>query len=367
MTTHPLASLSLSDAIAMQFRLVDIIHRHFDGHQALEAGDYGAVPGLGRPHATAKVEAVIAELFGAEDAALVAGAGTGAIRAALMASLSPGASVLVHAVPMYATTGVTFRAMGIDRRGVDLNDREARQKALSEGPTMVYLQHARQMLEDSFDTAKIIAEARRLAPDATIMIDDNYTIMTVPRSGIEIGADLSAFSVFKLLGEAGVGCVMGRGDLIARVRDDAYSGGSKIQGPPAVASLRQMVYAPVALAIQAQVVDEVVERLNSGEVPGVRRAFRANHQECSLLAELEEPLVSRVLDVAWHHGATVYPVGSQSRHETAVMVYRLSRAMCEADPAMAERMLRVNPFRAGADTIVRVLRASVEDARRVEA
>jgi hypothetical protein len=366
-TTHPLPSLSLSEAMDMQFRLVDIIHRHFDGREALEAGDYGAVPGLGRPHSTAKVEAVLAEFFGAEDAALVAGAGTGAIRAALMASLQPGASVLVHNVPMYATTGVTFRAMGIDRRGVDLNDRDARRKALAEGPTMVYLQHARQMLEDSFDTAEVIAEARELAPNALVMVDDNYTIMTVPKSGVEIGSDLSAFSIFKLLGEAGVGCVMGRGDLIAKVRDDAYSGGSKIQGPPAVASLRQMVYAPVSYAIQAQVADEVVERLNAGEVPGIQRAYRANHQECALLAELDEPLVSRVLDVAWKHGATVYPVGSQSRHETAVMVYRLSRAMCEADPAMAERMLRVNPFRAGADTIVRVLRASIEDARRAGA
>jgi hypothetical protein len=364
MTTHPLPALTLPEAIQMQFRLVDIIQRHFDGREALQAGDYGGVPGLGRPHATAKVEAVLAEMFGAEDATLVAGAGTGAIRAALMASLSPGDAVLVHDVPMYATTGVTFRAMGIDRRGVDLNDGEARRKALQQQPTMVYLQHARQMLEDSFDTAEVIAEARELAPDALVMVDDNYTVMTVPKTGVELGADLSAFSLFKLLGEPGVGCVMGRRDLIDKVRDDAYSGGSKIQGPPAVASLRQMVYAPVAQAIQAQVVDEVIQRLNAGEVPGIVRAHRSNHQECTLLAELDGPLVAKVLDVAWMHGATTYPVGSQSRHETGVFVYRLSRAMCEADQAMAERMLRVNPFRAGPDTVIRVLTASLADAQR---
>lgn len=361
-TTHPLDQLSLPDAMAMQFRLVDIIHRHFDGQSALAAGDYGAVPSLGRPRATATVEAVLAELFGAEDAALVAGAGTGAIRAALMANLRPGASVMVHDVPMYATTDVTFRSMGINRWGVDFNNSDARHAMLERGPDMVYLQHARQMLEDSFDTEEIIAEARRIAPQAVVMVDDNYTIMTVPRSGIELGADLSAFSLFKLLGEAGVGCVMGRADLVAKVRDDAYSGGSKIQGPPAVASLRQMVYAPVALAIQAQVVDEVVGRLNDGEVPGVRRAFRANHQECALLVELTDTTVAEVLDVAWKHGATTYPVGSQSRHETSVMVYRLSRAMCEADPVLAESMLRVNPFRAGADTVIRVLDSSLRDA-----
>lgn len=362
MTTHPLPALTLSEAIQTQFRLVDVIHRHFDGHEALQAGDFGGVPGLGRPHATAKVEAVLAEMFGVEDATLVVGAGTGAIRAALMAALPPGASVLVHDVPMYATTGVTFRAMGIRRLVADFNDCDARRAALMRRPDMVYLQHARQMLEDSFDTAEVIAEARELAPDALILVDDNYTIFTVPKSGVELGADLSAFSLFKLLGEPGVGCVLGRDDLIAKLRDDAYSGGSKIQGPTAVASLRQMVYAPVALAIQAQVVDEVVARINAGEVPGVRRAHRANHQECSVLAELDDALVGQVLEVAWHHGATTYPVGAQSRHETAVFIYRLSRAMCEADPAMAARMLRVNPFRSGADTVIRVLTAAVAEA-----
>lgn len=362
MTTHPLVVLTLSEAMQTQFRLVDIIHRHFDGHQALQAGDFGGVPGIGRPLATAAVEAVLAEMFGAEDASLVAGAGTGAIRVALMAVLSPSARVLVHDVPMYATTAVTFRAMGLRRLGVDFNDRDARRQALAQQPDMVYLQHARQMLEDSFDTAEVIAEAGELAPDALILVDDNYTIFSVPKSGVELGADISAFSLFKLLGEPGVGCVMGRGDAIAKVRDDAYSGGSKIQGPVAVTSLRQMVYAPVALAIQAQVRDKVVERINAGEVAGIRQAHRANHQECTLLAELDEPVVAKVLDVAWHHGATTYPVGAQSKHETAVFVYRLSRAMCEADPAMAERMLRINPLRSGPDTVIRVLRGAVAEA-----
>lgn len=365
--THPLRQLTLEEAKQFQFRLVDLIHRHFDGREALEAGDYGAPPELGRSRATAKVESVLAECFHAEDAALVTGAGTGAIRAALMAVLDPGATVLLHDFPMYATTAVTFRAMGLERWAVDLNDRRERTGVMRRQPAMVYLQHSRQRLDDAFDTAEIIAEARELAPEATILVDDNYTMMQVPESGVELGAHLSAFSLFKLFGEPGVGCVLGRGDLVQRIRDDAYSGGSKVQGPAAVATLKSIVYAPVALAVQSEVVEEVLERLNAGEVPGVRRAEPGNHQERSVLIELEEPIAKRVLDVAWRRGAAPYPVGSQSRFETNVLIYRLSRAMCEADPELAERMIRISPFRSGPSTVIRVLREAIDDAHKEEA
>jgi hypothetical protein len=285
--THPLPQLTMEQAKAFQFRLVDLMHRHFDGREALEAGDYGAPPELGRSRATGRVEAVLAEFFGVDDAALVVGAGTGALRAALMASLSPGASVVVHAVPMYATTAVTFRAMGIDRWETDLNDRGARRAALARQPAMVYLQHARQMLDDAFSTEEVIAEARELAPQALVLVDDNYTAMQVPRIGVQLGADLSAFSLFKLFGEPGVGIALGRGDLIARLRDDAYSGGSKVQGPLALSSLKSMVFAPVALAVQSEVVGTVVNRrprqppgtLRPG---GARRADRAARPRRSL-------------------------------------------------------------------------------------
>jgi hypothetical protein len=360
--TTPLPQLSLDEAKALQFRLVDIVHRHFDGHEALEAGDYGAPPDLGRPRATAKVEAVLAELFGAQDCALVPGAGTGALRASLMAALAAGSSVLIHDVPVYATTGVTFRAMGLDRWAVDLNDVEARRAMLRRGPDMVYLQHSRQMLDDAFDTADVIREARELAPDAVILVDDNYTALQVPRIGVELGADLSAFSLFKVYGEPGVGAVVGRGDLIARIRDDAYSGGSKIQGPVAISTLKMLAFAPIALAVQSEVVGDVVDRLNAGEVPGVRRAEPGNHQERSILVELERPIAQRVLEVAWRFGAASYPVGSQSRFETNVLVYRLSRAMREARPDLAETMIRISPFRSGPDTILRVLRSAIEAA-----
>jgi hypothetical protein len=361
--THPLAQLTMDEAKALQFRLVDLMHRHFDGEESLQAGDYGAAADLGRPRATAKVEAVLAELFGAQDAALVAGAGTGALRSALMASLEPGAQVLIHGVPMYATTAVTFRAMGLRQLAVDLNDGPARREALRRQPAMVYLQHARQMLEDAFDVGEIIQEARELAPSAVILVDDNYTAMQVPKAGVELGAHLSAFSLFKLLGEPGVGCVVGDGDLVRRIRDDAYSGGSKVQGPVAVSTLKAMTQAPVTFAVQSEVVGQVVDRLNAARLPGVRAAYLGNHQERSVLVELDEPIAHRIFDIAWRWGAARHPVGSQSRFDTNMLVYRLSRAMCEADPELAERMIRVAPFRAGPDTVMRVLTEVIAAAR----
>jgi cystathionine beta-lyase/cystathionine gamma-synthase len=308
------------------------------------------------------VERVLARFFGAEDAILVPGAGTGALRSALMAALRPGAAVVVHDFPVYATTAVTFRAMGLQVATCDFNRPEDVRAALAAGPDMLYVQHARQHLEDGYDAAAVIALARDVAPDARVLVDDNYPAVAVPRIGCQLGADLSAFSLFKVLGEPGVGCVVGDAGLVAAIRDDHYSGGSKIQGPVAVATLKGVVYSTVALAIQAESSEEVVRRLIDGAVPGVARAYVANHQERGALVEFHEPIAARVAAEAWRFGGAPYPVGSQSRFEVSALFYRLSRAMCEADAALAERMLRVNPFRAGPDTVVRVLADAVAAA-----
>jgi hypothetical protein len=359
MDTYPLRQLTLVEAIAAQFRLVDLFQRYFNGFEALEAGDYGSPPDLGRSRATAKVEAVLSEYFGAEDAVLTPGAGTGSLRSALMASLRPGARVVRHVPPVYATTSVTFRAMGIDQVPVDFNDSHAVQTALESEPDMVYVQHSRQRLGDRYDLAALIQLIRQWSPRSSIVVDDNYTALQVPKIGSELGADLSAFSLFKLLGDVGVGCVVGKADVIRQIREDNYSGGSKIQGPVAISTLKGMVYAPTALAIQAQVVDDVVQRLNAAEITGVRKAYVANHQERVALVELERPIARSVLSVAWKWGGSPYPVGSASKYETSAMVYRVSRAMVEDDPELAARMLRVSPFRAGPDTILRILREAI--------
>src|SRR5690349_23465575 len=80
--------LSLDDAIRLQYRLVDTAQRTL-GSDVVFSEDYGQARDLatvgfgggGRPHATARVEEVLAAFFGAGDAVLVQGAGTAAIRA----------------------------------------------------------------------------------------------------------------------------------------------------------------------------------------------------------------------------------------------------------------------------------------------
>jgi hypothetical protein len=358
-TTFPLTQWTVAEATRAQFRLVDAFRNEFDGYEALDAGDYGAPGDLGRSRMTAKVERVLADFFGAEDVVLVPGAGTGALRNSLMACLSPGDAVLVHDFPVYATTAVTFRAMGLAVATCDFNDPAQLRVALEARPHMLYVQHARQRLDDSYATTEVIAAARDVAPQTIVLVDDNYTALAVPQIGSQLGADLSAFSLFKLLGEPGVGCVVGAAHLTARIRADNYSGGTKIHGPVAVATLKAMVYAPVAQAIQADVVAEVVRLLNGGAVPGVARAYVANHQERGALVEFAQPIAARVAEEAWRFGAAPYPVGSQSRVEVGPMIYRPSRAMCEADPGLASRMVRAQPFRAGPETLVRILSDTV--------
>jgi hypothetical protein len=357
--THPLTQWTLDEAIAAQWRLVDLIQREFDGREALEAGDWGAPPDLGRSRATARVERVLARFFDAEDATLVQGAGTGAIRSAVIACAQPGARVLVHDFPPYATTAVTFRAMGLRVERCDLHDVEAVVRALATGPGLVLLQHARQRLDDRHVLADVIGAARALAPGATVLVDDNYAALQVPRIGVQQGADLSAFSLFKLLGEPGVGCVVGAADRIARIRADNDSGGSRVHGPVAVATLKGLVHAPVALAIQALSVERLVAALNRGAVAGIARAHIGNHQERSALVELEEPVAARVVETAWRFGALPYPVGAQSRHEVGALVYRLSRAMAADAPALAARTVRVIPYRSGPETAERILRETM--------
>lgn len=362
--TYPLHQMSLDEAIDAQFRLVDAMHRHFNGREALEAGDMGIPRELGRPRFTAKVEAVLAEFFEAEDAVLVPGAGTGGIRSAMFALLRPQSVVLFHDAPLYPTTAVTCRAMGLQKRQVDYNDTAAVEAALAQEPAMVYIQHTRQRFEDRYDPAEIVALARQISPRSTVLVDDNYAAMQMPKIGVQLGADLSTFSMFKLLGDAGVACVLGRADIIQRIREDNYSGGTKIQGPSAVDSLKHLVYTPVTLAVHARSVAEIVARLNRGEVPGVRRAFVGNHAERVALVEMEEPIASKVTEVAWQFGAAPYPIGSMSRFEVNVMIYRVSRVMTEGNPELVERMFRVQPYRSGPDTVIRVLGEAVRAAQR---
>lgn len=132
MKTFPLQSLTIIEAQQKQFALVDSICRHFPGSEFLTGGDLGLTPGLNQPRVTQRVEQVLADAFHAQAAALVQGAGTGAIRAGLAALLKPGQRLLVHDAPVYPTTRVIIEQMGLTLITVDFNDLSALKQVVDE-------------------------------------------------------------------------------------------------------------------------------------------------------------------------------------------------------------------------------------------
>ena len=218
----------------------------------------------------------------------------------------------------------------------------------------------RQKPEDRYDYKAVIAAIKAALPGIPVVTDDNYAALKVDAIGCQAGADLSTFSCFKILGPEGVGAVIGSKELINRIYKMQYSGGSQVQGHEAMEALRGLIYAPVALAIQSEVNEELVRRLNAGEVPHVRQAFLANAQSKVLLVEFDQEIAEKILDAAPKFGAAPHPVGSESKYEFAPMIYRVSGTFRAQDPTIEHRMIRINPMRSGPDTIIRILRSCME-------
>jgi hypothetical protein len=363
MNTYPLQQLDLKGAKILQYRLVETISRHFDGHDILQAGDYGLWSDTARPHYTARAEAVLAEFFGAEDACLVRGAGTGALRAILMAAMKPGQKILVHRAPIYPTTLVTIQAMGLELHPVNLNEPGILKSIRSGDLSFALVQHARQRYEDRYSLADVLYKLRTTNPDLTLIVDDNYVSMRVEKIGIQLGADVSTFSLFKLLGPEGLGCILASRELVQRIHNHNYSGGTQVQGVEAMQALRALTLAPVVLALQAEVVDELATRLNAGEIAGITRAYVANAQSRVVLVDLGKLYAKDVLEKCVLNGAAGHPVGAESQYEIAPLFYRVSGTFREENPDLAERMIRINPMRAGADLIIDILAKSVKSCQ----
>lgn len=359
MKTWPLQSLTMEQAQRKQFQLVDTICRHFPGSDFLSAGDLGLVPGLNQPQMTQRVESVLADFFGAPAAALVQGAGTGAIRSGLAALLKSGGSLLIHDAPLYPTTAVIAEQMGLQLIRADFNQLEDVKRAIEEHrPQAALIQHTRQRINDSYHLQEVIACFNHY--DLPSLTDDNYAVMKVESMGCECGATLSTFSCFKLFGPPGVGVVVGAEKAVNAVRQSMYSGGSQIQGFQAMEALRGLVFAPVMHAVQAQVNDSLVEQLNTGSIAPVKQAFIANAQSKVLLVEFHQPIAEKVLAKAQQLGALPYPVGAESKYEIPPLFYRVSGTFRESDPTLEQRMIRINPNRSGAETVLRILRESCE-------
>ncbi|GDX07173.1 aminotransferase class V-fold PLP-dependent enzyme [Buttiauxella sp. A111] len=359
MKTWPLQSLTMEQAQCKQFQLVDVICRHFPGSDFLNGGDLGLVPGLNQPQMTRRVEAVLANFFGAPAAAFVQGAGTGAIRSGLAAMLNAGESLLIHDAPLYPTTAVIAEQMGLRLIRADFNQLEEVKKVIElHQPKAALIQHTRQKLDDSYELNHVISCFNQYGlPSLT---DDNYAVMKVDNIGCECGSTLSTFSCFKLFGPPGIGVVVGEEKVVSAVRQSMYSGGSQVQGFQAMEALRGLVFAPVMHAVQSQVNNNLVEALNSGHIPQVKHAFIANAQSKVLLVEFHQPIAEKVLYSAQKLGALPYPVGAESKYEIPPLFYRVSGTFRQTDPTLEQRMIRINPNRSGMQTVLRILQESCQ-------
>jgi hypothetical protein len=361
----PRKVLTLDEAAAWQERFVVCVTRHFRGDPGLfGAGDVGMDPDLGQPAGTAATERVLADAFHAEACALVRGAGTGAVRLALFAGLPTGGTVLVHDAPTYLTSRLTLEAMGARLVSCDFNRPSAIREAVARSrPDAVLVQHMRPRPADRYDLEDVIAAVREAGgPGVAIVVDDNYAPLKLPRLGAELGADLSAFSCFKLGGPEGVGCVLGQGAHIERVRRFMLSGGSMVQGPEAIAVIHALARAPLPIAHQARVTLEIADRLAAGEVPGVRTAFATTTPETVVLLELDEPCAGAVRRAAAELGAAIRPVGMESYHEVAPAFLRPSKSMIEERPGIEDHVLRISAMRGGPDLVLDILRAAIRQA-----
>ncbi|QDI90397.1 aminotransferase class V-fold PLP-dependent enzyme [Salicibibacter halophilus] len=356
MTSPVLPTLTIEEAKRMQFRIVHAISRHFSGHDIFHLGDVGVHPEGMRPQTTAQVEKVMADVFETEDAGLVRGSGTGAIRVLLSALAEPGETIYIHDAPVYTTTAETLRMLGLHTAVVDYNDLGAVRKAVRKNRGKVfYIQHARQQPEDRYDLQGLIETVKNEVPELPVVTDDNYCVLKVPAIGVELGADYSTFSGFKVLGPEGVGVIAGKHEAVDIVRGRNYSGGGQVQGPEATDFMRMMTFAPVSLAVQNEQVDILCERLNEGEVPGIHKAYVTNSQSKNVIVELEEPIAAQVIEKSAKHGAAVYPVGAESRYEILPMIYRVSGSFSKAHPALKEYGLRINPMKSDANHVIRIL------------
>jgi hypothetical protein len=371
--------LSLDDAIRTQYRLVDVAQRTL-GSDVVFSADYGQARELatvgfgggGRPQATARVEEVLAAFFEADDAVLVQGAGTAAIRALLNAALEPGSRVLLHDAHPYKTTLPAMRHMGLDLAYADLGDPAAVERSLRERPpAAVYLQHVPQQLGDRHELEATIGLVRAAAERVVFLVDDNYAALRRSRIGVQLGADASALSLFKLFAPDPVGLVLASAGTTRRIRADLSSAGCQVQGPEAMAALRGLVHAPVALAVQDAAVREATAAINAeverGTLPYVARAFAAQPGIRCVVVVFDRPVAEAFLQSAWRNGSPSRSVGEEAAYEFLPLFTYLTGTFLKAAPGLERWAVRINPLRGGPDTVLRILQASVADAAFLDA
>lgn len=363
MKVYPLHSINVQEAKEMQFNIVDEICKNFNGNEILSLGDLGVKQPNNKPDFTLKVEQVICNIFSAEKSKLVIGSGTGAIRFAIHAILcnSKNRTILIHDAPIYPTTQVTFEMFNVNILKADFNNVENLKKIIVENEQIscCLIQITRQKLEDKYDAAEVIKYIKKINVNIKIITDDNYAVFKTGNIGTQIGADLSTFSTFKLGGPEGVGCIVGNSKLIKLIENFNYSGGSQIQGWQAYNVLQAFVQAPVMLAIQAEVVQEIVKIIEKKKYKEINKAFVVNSQSKVVIIEFNKPIAKKFLSYSTKLGALCNPVGAESKYEMSPLFYRVSSTFRAQNPDAEAFMIRINPNRAGVKTIIRILESGL--------
>ena len=93
----------------------------------------------------------------------------------------------------------------------------------------------------------------------------------------------------------------------------------------------------------------------------VKTAFLATAQSKVRIIEFFTEIADKVLQNAPKFGALPYPVGAESKYEIPPLFYRISGTFRQSDPTLEKRMIRINPNRAGAETVLRIFRESLAD------
>ncbi len=364
MKTYPLKSIHIEEAKEKQFKLVDCITKEFEGYEILSQGDLGINKKYNKPMYTHKVERTIADFFDAEACILVRGSGTSAIRNSLLATCNTGDTILIHDAPIYPTTKDSCEMLGLKYAYCDFNNLEDIENTIRKNKNIkcALVQYSRQKIDDKYDIEEVIKMIKKLNKEIPIIVDDNYAVMKVDKIGVELKANVSTFSSFKLLGPEGIGVIVGDNDIIKTINNKNYSGGSKVQGYEALEVLRGLVYAPVAHSIQSEVNEKLIRRLETSGIKEIKKVFLANAQSKVILVEFKSDIAKKVLEHAEKMGASPHPVGAESKYEIVPMFYRVSGTFLKANPKYETTMIRINPNRGGYETIERILKKSIEEA-----
>lgn len=368
MKSYPLESISLEKAIKNQFRLVELITENINGADFLNLGDLGVQKIHNKPIRTKAVEKILSQFFNSEDAILVRGAGTNAIRLSLYSLLKETNTILVHDAPIYKTTKVNLDAMKVNVLKYDFNTLENLETFLKENNIkVILLQHTRQKLDDKYDLEEVIKKIKKYDKNIKIIIDDNYAVLKTPKNGVEMGADVSCFSCFKLQGPEGIGLVIGKKEIIKDISQSNYSGGSQVQGFEAMKTLTGILNANVSLAIQAQEINKLHILLQDKKrFPYIKEAFIANAQSKVVLVEFKENFAKLLLEYTCKFGALSHPVGAESKYELPPLIYRVSGSFLDSDKTLIDRMIRINPNRSSAENICNILEKAYNKMKEIE-